>query len=107
MERRRTHPLLLLKIESERLLAIDGKVLEKVAIVTPEKRPTKKTDKRVNVLFTPQAMPADKRRSVLEEGKYSPGVDPAWKLGSARFSAFYKALVNDPDPEVCILSGAK
>ena len=35
---------------------------------------------------------------MLEEGKYSPGVDPAWKAGSARFSDFYKDLVNDPDP---------
>ena len=34
-ERRITHPLLPLKIESERLLAIDGEVLEKAAIVTP------------------------------------------------------------------------
>ena len=37
---------------------------------------------------------------MLGEGKYSPGVEPAWKSGSARFLAFYKALVNDPDPGV-------
>ena len=43
VERRRTHPLLLPKIESERLLEIDGEVLEKAAIVTPKKRPTKQT----------------------------------------------------------------
>ena len=43
VECRRTHPLLLPKIEYERLLEIDGKVLEKSAIVIPEKRPTKKT----------------------------------------------------------------
>ena len=44
VERRRTHPLFLLKIEYERLLAIDGEVLEKAAIVTPKKRPRKKTE---------------------------------------------------------------
>ena len=69
VERRSTHPLLLPKIESERLLAIYGKVLEKAAIVTPENRPTKKTKKRTNVLFTPRAMPAEKQKSVLGEGK--------------------------------------
>ena len=37
---------------------------------------------------------------MLGEGKYSPGVEPAWKVGSARFSDFYKALVNKPDPGV-------
>ena len=46
-------------------------------------------------------MPEEKRRSVLGEVKYSPGVGPAWKAGSARFLAFYKALVNEPDPGVC------
>ena len=49
VERRRTHPLLLPKIESERLSAIDGEVLEKASIATPEKRPTKKTKKITNV----------------------------------------------------------
>ena len=34
------------------------------------------------------------------EGKYTRGVEPAWKVGSARFSAFYKALVNRPGPRV-------
>ena len=49
VECRRTYPLLLSKIESERLPAIYGEVLEKAAIVTPEKRPTKKTEKKTNV----------------------------------------------------------
>ena len=34
-ERRRTHPLLLPKIESERILVTDGEVLEKAAIIVP------------------------------------------------------------------------
>ena len=37
---------------------------------------------------------------MLVEGKYSPSVEPAWKVGSARISAFYKTLVNEPDPVV-------
>ena len=97
---RRTHPIFLPKIESERLLVIYGEVLEKTTIVVPEKRPKKKTKIRTNISFPPQAMPAEKRRSVLGEGKYSPGVGPAWKSGSAHFSAFYKALVNETDPGV-------
>ena len=45
-------------------------------------------------------MPVEKLRSVLGEGRYSPGVDPAWKVGSAHFLDFYKYLVNKPDPVV-------
>ena len=48
-ERRRTHLLFLPNIESEQLSAIDGEVLEKAAIVTPKNRPTKETEKRMNV----------------------------------------------------------
>ena len=47
-------------------------------------------------------MPAEKRISVLGMDKYSPSVEPAWKVGSACFLAFYKALVNKPDPVVSI-----
>ena len=100
VERRRTHTIFLQKIEYERLSAIDGEVFEKYAIVVPEKRPTEKSKKRTNVLFTPRAIPEKKQRSVLGEGKYSPSVGPAWKAGSDRFLAFYKALVNDPNPGV-------
>ena len=39
-------------------------------------------------------------RIVLVEGKYSPSFGTAWKAGSARFSYFYKALVNEPGPGV-------
>ena len=60
VERRCTHPFFLPKIEYEQLSAIDGKVLEKAAIVTPEKRPTNKTKKRTNVSFPPRAMPEKK-----------------------------------------------
>ena len=37
---------------------------------------------------------------MLGKGKYSTGVEPAWKSGSARFLEFYKALVNEPGPGV-------
>ena len=46
VERRRTHSLLMLKVESERISAADGGVLENVAIVAPAKLPAKKS-KRV------------------------------------------------------------
>ena len=69
IERSRTHPLLLPKIESEKLLATDGEVLEKSAIVVPAKRPKKEIKKRTNVLFPPRAMPSEKPRSMLGERK--------------------------------------
>ena len=39
---------------------------------------------------------------MLAEGKYSSVVSPTWKTGSARFSAFYKSIMNEPDPVVRI-----
>ena len=69
LEHRRTHYLFLLKIEYEQLLAMDGKVLKKAAIVVPAKRPMKKTKNRTNVSFPPRVIPEEKRRSVLGEGK--------------------------------------
>ena len=47
VERRHTHPMLMPKIESERTLMPDGKILEKVAIVAPAKPPTKKAKKGI------------------------------------------------------------
>ena len=60
VDRRRTPPLLLPKIEYERLSAIDGEVLDKAAAVVPKKRTKKKTENRMNVLFPPQAIPTKK-----------------------------------------------
>ena len=40
-ERRRTHPLLMPKVESEQILVADGEVLEKAAIVVPTRAPAK------------------------------------------------------------------
>ena len=39
--RRRTHPLLMLKIESERISVTDGEILKKVVVVIPVKTPVK------------------------------------------------------------------
>ena len=47
VERRRTHPILMPKIESEQISMADGEILEKVAIVAPAKPPTKKTKKGI------------------------------------------------------------
>ena len=44
-ERRRTYPLLMTKIESERISVTDGEVLEKAAIVVPTWALTKKNKK--------------------------------------------------------------
>ena len=40
-ERRRTHPLLIPKVESERISVADGEVLEKAAIIIPARTPNK------------------------------------------------------------------
>ena len=47
VERRRTHPLLMPKVESERISAVDGEILEKVAIVAPAKLPAKNPKKGI------------------------------------------------------------
>ena len=41
VERRRTHPLLMPNVESERILVADGEILEKAAIVAPTRLPAK------------------------------------------------------------------
>ena len=87
-ERRRIHPLLMPKVESERILVTDGEVLEKAAIVVPTWALAKKTKKgrlkgakspkkgRLNYdaksSITTQAKQTVKRRSVLEVDKYAP-----------------------------------
>ena len=105
VERRRTHPLLMRKVESERISAADGDVLEKVAIVAPAKSPAKKSKKGIlrgagvkSIL--PGVKPTAKRRSVLSEDKYAPGETSRWKHVSARLPALYKALLDEPDQTV-------
>ena len=104
VEQRRTHPLLLPKIETERLSLLDGDILEKVAAVVPVKKLAKtgpvykkgtvRGSKRKSI--SPKAKPSEKRRSFLGEPKYGPGSEPHWKVGSAQYQAFYKALLDKP-----------
>ena len=82
IERRCTHPLLMPKIESERIAVADGEILEKVTIVVPAKVPAKipKKGKTAGVSkksIPPQALQAAKRRSVLEVDTYGPTRAPS------------------------------
>ena len=79
---------------------MDDEVLEKAVIVVTAKHPTNKSKKITNMSFSHRAMPEEKQRSMLGDEKYSPGVGPAWKSGSACFLSFYKTNVNEPDPGI-------
>ena len=105
VERRRTHPLLMPKVESERISATDGEILENVAIVAPVKSPAKNPKKGILwdagvVSISPGVKPTAKRRSMLSEDKYAPGETSRWKHVSARFPALYKAPLAEPDEAV-------
>ena len=103
VERRRTHPLLLPIIETERASLSDGDILEKIAVVVPVKKVAKPgpVDKKRSIQgskcksISPRAKPSEKRRSVLGELKYVPGSEPHWKAGSACYPAFYKAIIDE------------
>ena len=102
VKRRRTHPLLMPKVESERISAADGEILEKAVIVAPTRFPAKNPKKGIlrgggNKSILPRVKPMAKRRSVLSEDKYAPGEGSKWKHVSARFPALYKALLAEPD----------
>ena len=105
VERRRTHPLLMPKIESERIYLADAEVLEKFAIMAPVKLPAKKSNKGIlrgagvkSIL--PGVKPTEKRRSVLNEDKYAPGDTSRWKHASARYPALSQAFLDEPDKAV-------
>ena len=100
---RRTHPLLLTKMDTERVSLPDGGILEKIAVVVPVKKAAKPgpIDKKRTVRgckcksISSRAKPSEKRRSVLGEPKYGPGSKPHWKAGSARYLDFYKAVLDE------------
>ena len=104
MERRRTHPLLLSIIETERVSLPDGDILEKIAVVVPVKNLAKpgpvdknrsiQGNKRKSISL--RSNPSEKQRSVLGEPKYGLGSEPHWKAVSACYPAFYKALLDKP-----------
>ena len=103
MERRCTHPLLLPKINTERVSLPDGDILEKIAVLVPVKKLAKpgSVDKKRNVRgskrksISTRANPSEKQRSVLGEPKYGPSSKPHWKSGNAHYTAFYKALLDE------------
>ena len=73
VERRRTHPLLLPIIETERVSLPDGNILEKIAVLVPVKKVAKPgpVDRKRSIQgskhksISPRAKPSGKRRSVL------------------------------------------
>lgn len=76
-DRRRAHLLLMLKIESGRMLAVDGDNLEKIDIDVSTRLPIKnfkngilQGDRSKSIL--PQVKLTEKQRSVLEEDKRAP-----------------------------------
>ena len=44
----------------------------------------------------PRSKASEKRRSVLGEPKYGSGSEPQWKAGRTRYSALYKAVLEEP-----------
>ena len=94
------------KIESERISAADGEILEKVAIFVSARSHAKKPkmgilrgDRSNSIL--PQVKPPAKRRGVFKEDKYAPGSGSKWKRMIERFPALYKALLAEPDAAAC------
>ena len=104
VERRRTHPLLLELIETERVSFPDDNILDKIAVVVPVKKLAEPgSDERKRFIqgskhkfISPRAKPLEKRRSVLGDPKDGPGYKSYWKAGSALYPAFYKALLDEP-----------
>ena len=97
MERRRTHPLLLPKMEPVSLSWDDAEVLKKVEILVPRTSSKKGTKRGQTVSIPAKRKLAPKRRSVLGCDKHSPGSGPLWGADRTKFPALYKALVGVPD----------
>ena len=103
VDRRRTHPLLLPLIETERVSLPEGDILEKISVVAPVKKVAKpgSNDRKRSIQgskyksISPRAKPSEKQISVLGEPKYGPGSKPHCKAGSARYLAFYKAILDE------------
>ena len=105
-ERRGTHPLLLPKIEPDRISGTDFEILKKVAVATPSKsHKTKKRAPVVNKLVTRmkpigstdksisrRAKPVQNRRSVLD-GKYTSGKGLKWERRKSSPEGLYERLL--------------
>ena len=94
VERRRTHPKLLPKIEDGVVSDQDREILENVGVTTS--RPTGKTQGVQKGSILARRVPTPKRRSVLGEGKYGGGSGPLWNQEGTRYLALYKALLEEP-----------
>ena len=87
VKRRRTHPLLIPKIETEQIPVKDGEDLERLAIMKCVARDAQKREAtlheardRDKVLIPHRTnKPAMNQRSVLEVSKYDPGKGSYWK----------------------------
>ena len=96
--------MLLPLVETERVSFTDGDILDKIAVVVPVKKVAKprSNDRKRSIqgskhkFISPRAKPLEKRRSVLGDPKYGPGYKPHWKVGSDRYPALYKALLDEP-----------
>ena len=97
-EHRNTHPMLLPKIENERLTIPETELLKEIAVLAPTKRRPKTKNTRGNdgKSISPRTSATAKRRSVLGEEKYGPGSGPQWKTGGTRYPNLYKALLEEP-----------
>ena len=103
-DHRRTHPLMLPLIETERVYFTDGNILEKIDVVVPLKKVAKpgSDDRKRSIQvsqhksISPRAKTSEKQSSVLGEPTYGPGSKTHWKSGSAHYPALYKALLDEP-----------
>ena len=76
---------------------MDGDILDNISVVVPVKKVAKprpvdkkgivRGSKRKSISLREKL--SEKQRSVLGEPKYGPGSEPHWKVGSARYPAFY------------------
>jgi hypothetical protein len=100
VERQRTHPLLLPKIEPLSLSWDGAEVLKKVEVIVPAKMRVqfkKGTKQGSGVSISAKHKIVPKLRSVLDCDKHSPGSGPQWQINRTRFPALYRALLGEPE----------
>ena len=99
-EQKNMCPMLLPKVETERLTIPEKELLEEITVLAPakQKTTTEKIPKRGvpqggdTKLISPRSVATAKQRSVLGESKYEPGSGPQWKTGGTRCPNLYKVL---------------
>ena len=101
VERRRTHPMLLPKVETERMTISDEEMLKEIEVLTPTPK-----DKKSLPQVTKGVLRGNNGKSILlrsklqrnegvcwREPKYGSSSTPQWNSGGAHFPHVYKALV--------------